>query len=264
MALHDFTQERTAHLLNNEQERELIASFRAGSRAALQTLVNAHMPLVRSIARRYRGQARHDDDLIGEGRLGVLQAAQRFEPERGVRFAVYAAWWVRAFVRRFALDNRRIVRAPSTRIGRKLASKLPLTMQQMRQNRGRDVSDEELAEALAAPIEEVASVRLALSTPDLMLDDESNLRGGVLVDPVATPEQQAAEHETRQRRAERVAKALEVLSSREREIVERRYLDEESATLAVLGARLGISRERVRQLESRARDKLREQLFDVA
>ncbi len=262
--LPDLNQERPTTLLTPDQERELVASFRQGSRAALQTLVSAHMPLVRSIARRYRGHARHDDDLIAEGRLGLLQAAQRFEAERGVRFAVYAAWWVRAFVRRFALDNRRIVRAPSTRIGRKLASKLPSTMQRMRQDAGREVSDEELASALEAPIDEVASVRLALSTPDLMLDDDSNVRTGALVDPSSTPEQQAADHETQLRLAKRVAKALEALSSREREIVQCRYLDDDGATLATLGARLGISRERVRQLESRARDKLREQLFDVA
>ncbi len=259
----DLNHERTA-LLTPDQEHELVAKFRDGSRAALQTLVTAHMPLVRSIARRYRGHARHDDDLIAEGRLGLLQAAQRFEAERGVRFAVYAAWWVRAFVRRFALDNRRIVRAPSTRIGRKLASKLPGTMQRMRQNAGREVSDEELATALEAPVEEIVSVRLALSTPDLMLDDDSNLRTGALVDPSSTPEQQAAEHEAQLRLASRVQKALEALSSREREIVQCRYLNDEGATLATLGARLGISRERVRQLESRARDKLREQLVDVA
>jgi RNA polymerase sigma-32 factor len=261
---HDLnTQERTA-LLTPDQERELVAKYREGSSRALQTLVDAHMPLVRSIARRYRGHARHDDDLIAEGRLGLLQAAQRFEQERGVRFAVYAAWWVRAFVRRYALDNRRIVRAPSTRIGRKLASKLPGTMQRLRQSNGREVSDEELASELSAPVDEVSSVRMALSTPDLMLDDDNHVKTGALVDPTSTPEQQAAEHELQRRLAARVARALEVLSTREREIVQRRYLDDDGATLATLGARLGISRERVRQLESRARDKLREELFDVA
>lgn len=257
------TQERSIPLLENDEERTLIARFREGSRSALQQLVQSHMPLVRSIARRYRGQARHDDDLVAEGRLGLLQAAHRFEPERGVRFAVYAAWWVRAFVRRYALDNRRIVRAPSTRIGRKLASKLPSTMQKLRQSRGREITDEELAHVLEAPLEEVASVRLALSTPDLLLDDDG-ARPGALVDPGASPEQQATDRERQRRIEARIAQALEVLSSREREIVLRRYLDEEGATLATLGARLGISRERVRQLESRARDKVREQLGDVA
>jgi RNA polymerase sigma-32 factor len=255
--------DRTTTLLENDEERRLIASFRTGSSAALHHLVHSHMPLVRSIARRYRGQARHDDDLIAEGRLGLLQAAQRFEPERGVRFAVYAAWWVRAFVRRYALDNRRIVRAPSTRMGRKLASKLPSTMQKLRQTAGREVSDEELAGVLEAPVEEVSSVRLALSTPDLMLDDEAS-RIGSLVDPGASPEQEAAEREQLRRVRERIAHALEFLSTREREIVVRRYLDDDGATLATLGAHLGISRERVRQLESRARDKLREHLVDVA
>lgn len=255
--------DRSTTLLDTEQERNLIASFRAGSRTSLQRLIHSHMPLVRSIARRYRGHARHDDDLIAEGRLGLLQAAQRFEPERGVRFAVYAAWWVRAFVRRYALDNRRIVRAPSTRMGRKLASKLPSTMQRLRQTCGREATDDELAGALEAPVDEVSSVRLALSTPDLMLDDES-ARVGALVDPSASPEQEAADRERLRRIKERIARALEFLSTREREIVERRYLDDDGATLATLGARLGISRERVRQLESRARDKLREHLVDVA
>ena len=137
-------QDRPTPLLATEEERQLIGRYRTGSQKALETLIQSHMPLVRSIARRYRGHARHDDDLLAEGRLGLLQAAQRFEPERGVRFAVYAAWWVRAFVRRYALDNRRIVRAPSTRMGRKLASKLPSTVQKLRQTRGREVSDARL------------------------------------------------------------------------------------------------------------------------
>jgi RNA polymerase sigma-32 factor len=256
-------QDRPTPLLATEEERQLIGRYRTGSQKALETLIQSHMPLVRSIARRYRGHARHDDDLLAEGRLGLLQAAQRFEPERGVRFAVYAAWWVRAFVRRYALDNRRIVRAPSTRMGRKLASKLPSTVQKLRQTRGREVSDAELASELEAPIEEVASVRLALSMPDLMLDDES-ARAGALVDPGASPEELASSRE-RQRRIEReIAHALGFLSNREREIVERRYLDDEGATLATLGEHLGISRERVRQLEARAREKLRDHLVDVA
>lgn len=263
MTARDQSKERSTTLLDADRERALIASYHDGSQEALQQVVLAHMPLVRSIARRYRGHARHDDDLVAEGRLGLLQAAQRFEPERGVRFAVYAAWWVRAFVRRYALDNRRIVRAPSTRIGRKLASKLPSTVQRLRQTCGREVSDDELASALGVPVEEVSSVRLALSMPDLLLDDDGS-RATTLVDGDASPEQQAADRE-RQRRVERcIARALGFLSAREREIVERRYLDDEGATLATLGVSLGISRERVRQLEARARDKLREYLVDVA
>jgi RNA polymerase sigma-32 factor len=263
MTARDHSNDRPTALLDTDQERQLIASYRSGSQRALQQLVLSHMPLVRSIARRYRGHARHDDDLIAEGRLGLLQAAQRFEPERGVRFAVYAAWWVRAFVRRYALDNRRIVRAPSTRMGRKLASKLPSTMQKLRQTCGREVTDDELARVLEAPVDEVASVRLALSMPDVLLDDES-ARAGSLVDTAASPEQQAADRERQRRIEHRIARALAFLSAREREIVERRYLDDDGATLATLGVRLGISRERVRQLESRAREKLREHLVDVA
>lgn len=255
--------ERTTTLLANDEERQLILRYRSGSQKALESLIQSHMPLVRSIARRYRGQARHDDDLLAEGRLGLLQAAQRFEPERGVRFAVYAAWWVRAFVRRYALDNRRIVRAPSTRMGRKLASKLPSTMQKLRQSRGREVSDAEIAGALDAPVDEVSSVRLALSMPDVMLDDDG-ARAGALVDPNASPEDEAASRERQRRIEQRIAYALGFLSSREREIVERRYLDDEGATLATLGERLGISRERVRQLEARAREKLRDHLIEVA
>ena len=251
-------------LLTSDQERELVAAYQRGSRAALEALVTAHVPLVRSIARRYRGHARHDDDLVAEGRLGLLQAAARFEPERGVRFAVYAAWWVRAFVRRFALDNRRIVRAPSTRIGRKLASKLPVTVQRLRQACGREVTDEEIARELGASPEDVAAVRLALSTPDLMLEDEVHMRNDGLVDPLPSPEAQAAEHEQHDQLHHRVREALNALSTREREIVSARYLEDDGATLATLGVRLGISRERVRQLEARARNKLRDQLVDVA
>ena len=246
-----------APMLDAATERVLVASFRAGSDEALRRLLLSHLRLVRSIAKKYCGHGVSLEDLIGEGHLGLIEAARRFDPERGTRFSTYAAWWVRAYVRRFSLTNRRIVVPPSTRNARRIVSKLPPLHRELCQRRGRAVERSELAEALGVTTDEIAFVQGHLSGHDLTLSPSDDGTVMEVAGRGPDPEQTASAIEERRLNALRVQQALDCLSKREREIVQRRFLDEETATLAVLGESFGLSRERVRQIEKRARQKLR-------
>jgi len=252
---------RETPLLRADEERELIEQFRAGSNVALQHLLDAHLRLVLSVAKRYACQGTSMEDLISEGNLGLLEAARRFSSDRGTRFGTYAAWWVRSHVRRFAFANRRIVGTPSTRNARRVISGLRKTQRLIAQREGRCAARTEVAEALGVPEEDVALVEAALGCRDSVVGplDDGTIRE--LPDKAPTPEQLTAALELRDYQRAQVKTALEALSEREREIVRRRYLCEDTETLAILGESLGLSRERVRQIEKRAQMKLRSALL---
>lgn len=250
--------------LDAETERELIVRYRKKQdQAALRRLVESHMPLVYGLVARYRRRGDNADDLVSEGRLGLVEAADRFDLGRGVRFATYASWWVRAYVRRYALRNMRIVGAPSTRVGRRLVANLPTVQRKLSQRLGRDPSRDEIAEELGVGVDEVASVMTAFRARDVALDQAFEERWS-LDESGHDPEQSLARKERQAHVAHRVTEALTGLTPRERLIVERRLLRDDRVTLASLGSVLGVSRERVRQLEKRACDKLRNALRDVA
>jgi RNA polymerase sigma-32 factor len=250
-------------LLDRETERELIARYRDDDDvAALERLVAEHLPLVRSTVARYRRRGASLDDLVAEGRLGLIEAAGRFEPARGVRFATYAAWWVRAYVRRYALGNLRIVGAPNTRAGRRIVGKLPAARRVLAQRLGREPTRDELAAHLDATAADVAMVTAAFSGRDVPMDAHLEERWRDRTGP--NPEQFLREKQEAEVVSRRVERAMGELTARERLIVEKRLMQDERMTLARLGTALGVSRERVRQLEKRARDKLRHALRDVA
>ena len=249
--------------LDADRERLVLESVRVGDRQALETLLLSHLPLVHAIAARYARRGQDRDDLIAEGILGLVEAARRFDHDRGVRFSTYAAWWVRAQVRRYSLRTMRIVGAPSTRVGRRLLAQLPAAQRRLSQVLGRAPNRQELATELQATDEEVACVDAALRGADRMFEEGS---AATLAEGSAqpTPEGLLAAAQGRALLLARVERAMGAMSERERQIVRRRLLDEERTTLSALGQDLGISRERVRQLEERARAKLRNALLDVA
>jgi len=251
-----------APMLSAECEQELVARFQAGSEDALRRLMLSHLRLVLSLAKRYAGNSASIEDLISEGNLGLVEAARRFDAERGTRFGTYAAWWVRAHVRRYALANRRIVSAPSTRNARKVLSSLRKTQREIAQRVGRSAQREEVASELGVSENDIAMVESALGGRDVPLGPSDDGGTWELPGRGPTPEQQAAEDELADLQRARVGRALDTLSEREQVIMRRRYLDEDTATLAVLGESLGLSRERVRQLEKRAQKKLRSALLD--
>lgn len=258
----DGTHSTEPPLLDADTERELARRVRAGCARSLDELLAAHLRLVRSISRRYEGYGVASDDLIGEGYLALVEAARRFDPERGARFATYAAWWVRAHLRSYTLENRRIVGSPSTRAARKILGRLRQTERELAQRHGAPATREQVASALGVSSKDIEMVQTSLAARDVAIGAREGGRTIELPDYAATPEQRVGDAEQRGVHSEAVQRALERLDEREREIVQRRLLDDDPATLASLGERLGLSRERVRQLERRAQDKLRAALYD--
>ena len=253
-----------APMLDAKTESDLLRRVREEQDArALEELLAAHLRLVVAIAGRFAGAGVSLAELIAEGNLGLTEAARRFDQGKGTRFATYAAWWVRARVRRFAFDNRRIVAAPSTRAARRLLSGMRSAERRLVAVSGEPVTRDRLAALTGTSPEDVAMVEVALSARDVALGAPED--GGVEIashDP--GPEDALAARENEARVAREVRSALDQLDVREREIVRRRLLEDDAATLTEIGASLGLSRERVRQLEERAIRKLRAALLDSA
>lgn len=252
-----------APMLDAETEQDYLRRIQAtDDPVAMSALLVSHLRLVLSIAQKYTGHGVGLEDLIAEGNLGLVEAARRFDREKGTRFSTYAAWWVRALIRRFTIANRRIVGAPSTRNGRRLLSTLRQTQRRLAAELGETPSRERVAAELSVTVEEVAMVESALSGRDVSLGPTDDGHVVELTSGLESPEEEAADREIRARNAEQIAAALDKLDARERAIIEKRLLDEDKDTLADIGTSLGLSRERVRQIEIRARQKLREALLE--
>lgn len=253
-----------APMLDAEMERAYLKRFQEhGDARALQALLVSHLRLVVSVARKYASSRVPVEDLVAEGNLGLVEAARRFDLARGNRFATYASWWVRALVRRYAIANRRIVGTPSTRNARRLLGRMRQTERQLSQHLGAAPTPEQVAEALDVSAQDVRMMDAALRGRDMVLGDaDDGGRPFELADEAASPEERVEAEEAAAHTAASVRKALTVLDRRERLIVERRLLAEDRYTLAGLGSAMGLSRERVRQLEKRACDKLREALYE--
>jgi len=252
-----FVAARCAPMLSEEDEQRLARQAAAGSQASFRTLLKCHLRLVLAIAHEFRAYGLPLEDLAGEGMLGLVEAARRYDPERGVRLAVYAAWWIRAYIRRYTISNRRIVRTPSSRNGRKLLAGLRRAQREIAQATGEQPNAESVAKALGVSVHDVEEMEGALSGRDVPCGFDA-LGGGIDLpadDP--TPEVLVAEREAAGHATNAVGHALAKLSDRERYIVERRHLTEANASLASIGRDMGLSRERVRQLEHEAHSKMR-------
>jgi RNA polymerase sigma-32 factor len=245
-------------LLDADQELELVTAALAGDARARERIVRSHMRLVMKIAGRYRRGGLSSDDLIGEGVLGLLEALGRFDPRRGVRFGGYAAWWIRARVSQYALANRRAVGIPSSRSARCVLRDCRRVEQTLSQRLRRPPTQDELAQAMGVTVDELTEVRTALQVPDASLEHPS------LADQCASPEQQVLERQLESRLQRAIRDALDLLSARERTIVSEQYLLDEGRTLAQLGEAFGVSRQRLGQVLSDAREKLRFELVHVA
>lgn len=257
---------KAAPYLEREEERALAQRWRAGDEAALHRLANAHLRLVMAVAARFRRYGLPLQDLVQEGNVGMLEAAARFEPSRDVRFSTYASWWIRAQIQDYVLKNWSIVRGGTSSAQKALFFNLRrLRARLSRFGPTRSVSYDDLARALRANREDVERMDARLSRPDLSLNaplggGDEDERGDFLPDPAPTPDLLVEETIDGARRALALASALALLPERELTIIRRRRLSEEPATLEQLGAELGVSKERVRQLEARAIEILRAQL----
>lgn len=266
-------QARAAELLSAETETALALAWRdRGDTGALHRLVTAHLRLAIAIAARFRRYGAPMGDLIQEANLGLMKAAEKFDPDRGVRFSTYAAWWIKAAVQEFVMRNWSLVRTGSTSGQKALFFNLRRVQAKLEREaraRGETLDPHQLRAAVAAEIgvtlAEVALMEGRLSGMDASLnapqggDAEGREWIEVLPDDRETAAQVEEAHDTARLRGW-LAQALAGLSARERYIVAERRLREEPRTLDSLGTELGLSKERIRQLEAAAHAKLRRAL----
>ncbi|MEZ5959224.1 MAG: RNA polymerase factor sigma-32 [Hyphomonadaceae bacterium] len=257
-------------LLAADHERELARLWRdERDEHALHELTMAYMRLVVAMASRFRHYGLPLSDLVQEGNVGLMQAAMRFEPDREVRFSTYATWWIRSAMQDFVLRNWSIVRTGTTSAQKALF----FNLRRLRARIG-DVGDavmsaeatSKVAQALRVTEHDVESMAARLSAPDRSLNAPLTDEGDgewqdLLADDAAGPEANAMEVHDTVARIALVRDAMRELSDRERLIIRERKLEEDAVTLEALGARLGISKERVRQIEGNALEKLRRALI---
>lgn len=244
--------------LDRETERALARRYREGDRHAGEQLIEACLPFVVSIAFEYRRWGAPLEDIVQEGNLGLLRAAEKFDPEREVRLVTYAAYWIRASIRDYVVRSYRLVRLGTTKGERRVVRAYRTAAAP---------TIHELAELSGLSEARVESLLPLLSRREASLDDagpngEGTIHRLIATDP--TPEQACATHEADARSKDAIEAALATLSERERYIVEHRMMCEDPETLQSIGAQLGVSKERVRQIEERARGKLRTCLADLA
>lgn len=242
--------------LDPETERELAEKWRNGDDDAGRRLVEASLPFVIRIAREYRRWGVPLEDLIQQGNLGLLKAASKYDPEKQCRLITYAVYWIRAEIRDYVVRSYRIVRLGTTRSERRA----------MRAFRRLGVeSAEHLAEHSGMPLARAQKLWPLLSGSDVSLDAQIGDRSPG-IDRVRDRRPNPEDHVTRADEVtgvrEALCAALDKLTDRERRIVEARLMSEDPTTLEQLGVEMGVSKERVRQLEERIRRKLRVELAD--
>jgi RNA polymerase sigma-32 factor len=263
-----------APFLERDEERILAVRWRDNDcEASLHRLAASHMRLVIALASRFRHYGLPMSDLIQEGHVGLLEAAARFEPEREVRFSTYATWWIRASIQDYILRNWSIVRGGTSSAQKALFFNLRRLRARLTRSGEERISDKvhaHIATALGVAKADVALMDARLSGPDVSLnaplleEDASGSAERMDFIPCTAPLQDETVGDTidSDRRVKWLRAALAVLSEREMKILRERRLSEEQATLESLGDRLGISKERVRQIENRALEKLKRALLE--
>ena len=258
-------------LLSRDHEFELAVQWREnGNEDSLHELVRAYTRLVIATASRFRNYGLPMGDLVQEGNVGLMQAAARFEPGREVRFSTYAAWWIRSAMQDYILRNWSIVRTGTTAAQKSLF----FNLRRLRARIGASASGASLtpeardwiATELQVEVSDVEMMEMRLSASDQSLNAPISDSGeddwqDFLADSRPSPEDVVIGMRDGETRSRWLAEALGELSPRERTIINQRRLSEDGATLEELGRKLGVSKERVRQLEHRALAKLRESIL---
>jgi RNA polymerase sigma-32 factor len=263
---------RAPYLARNEEHDLAVRWKSARDEQALHSLAHAHLRLVISLAAKFRHYGLPLSDLIQEGHIGLLEAASRFDPERDVRFSTYATWWIKASMQDFILRNWSIVRG-GTSSGQKA---LFFNLRRLRARLSHSAPEltgsallARIADAMGMARADVEMMDSRLSGSDVSLnmtvshDEDASERGDFLVDDKPLPDEIVETAVDSQRRLLQLQQALKHLSARELRIVEKRKLTENPETLEAVGAALGISKERVRQLEARALLKLKTALITM-
>lgn len=257
-------------VLDREGELALATAYRDGDKAAGDRLVCCSLRYVVKIAVGYRGYGFRLSELVAEGNVGLLQAVRRFEPERGLRFMTYAAYWVRAHVLSYILKHWSLVGVGTGPTQSKLFFCLHREKAKLLARMGQaDTLTTQLAEKFNCSEDRIRRMEQRIDGRDVSLDARAHREGTItimdtLTDASTNQEAAISREEVATIVRERITDALARLDAREQVIVKRRLLGGQKDTLSDLGRELGISRERVRQLEERVKTKLRRSLADLA
>jgi RNA polymerase sigma-32 factor len=262
-----------AEMLDADVELELARKWRNnGDEQALHRLVNAYLRLAVSMASKYRRYGADMTDLVQEAGIGLMKAAEKFDPERGVRFSTYAVWWIKASIQDYVMRNWSLVRTGSTSSQKALFFNLKrvkarITREQEGQTNNVDTArlSELIAVELGVPMRDVEMMEARLSGSDYSLNaQQANDDGREWIDLLEDESVQSAQKVEQERDRSLLRKslveALQTLNEREKKIILDRKLRDEPRTLESLGGELGLSKERIRQLESQALVKMRKKL----
>ena len=256
-------------MLTPEEELSLSRAWRDDENTeAAHKLVTSHLRLVAKIAMGYRGYGLPVGELISEGNVGMMQAVKRFDPDRGFRLATYAMWWIRAAIQEYILHSWSLVKMGTTAAQKKLFFNLRRLKGQMQAIEDGDLKPEQvtkIATMLAVPEQDVVNMNRRLAAPDHSLNapvraDSEGEWQDWLVDDGEGQESELAEREELTGRKALLGDALKTLNERERHILIERRLKDNATTLEELSQQYGISRERVRQIEVRAFEKLQKSM----
>jgi RNA polymerase sigma-32 factor len=253
-------------MLERDQEYRLAKRWHEqGDHDAANQLVTSHLRLVAKIARGYRGYGLAMAEIISEGNVGLMQALNRFEPERGFRFATYAMWWIRASIQDYILRSWSLVKIGTTTSQRKLFFKLRSAKSKIAALESGDLHPDQvalIAQSLNVADQEVVDMNRRLGgdksiNVPLHEDGEIGEWQDHLVDQSPSPEAIVVEQDEKDHQLNALTAAIDVLNDRERRIFEARHLTDEPPTLEELAEKFNVSRERIRQIEVRAFEKVR-------
>ena len=260
-------------LLDQQEEYMLAKRWREhDDPEAAHRLVTSHLRLVAKIAMGYRGYGLPMSEVISEGNVGLMQAVKRFDPDKGFRLATYAMWWIRAAIQEYILHSWSLVKIGTTAAQKKLFFNLRRVKGQLKALEEGDLKPEtvkEIATRLDVPESDVVDMNRRLAAPDHSLNAPVRMDGegewqDWLVDEGDSQESMLAESQEFGRRQKLLNRALQLLNPRERRILSERRLKDEPTTLEDLSKEFGISRERVRQIEVRAFDKVQRAIRNAA
>ena len=270
----DYQQQIRAYpILDADREQKLARRWRDhGDVEARDQLIGSHLRLVMKMARGMGGYGLPLNDLIAEGNLGLIEAANRFDPDRQVRFATYAIWWIRAALHAYVMRNASIVRIGTTAAQKRLFFNLRRAKAELGELGGGDLSSdsaEAIAERLGVSVDEVTDMNNRMSGFDHSLNAQLTTDGETerlefLVDDSEDQEIRYAEAEEMSHRRDLMREALSKLKPREQDILIQRRLRAERATLGDLSTKYGVSRERIRQIEVNAFGKLQKTMLEAA
>ena len=255
-----------APFLDRDYEQELGRRWREHKdQVALNELIESHARLVVRIASRYRSSAIPLGDLVQEGNIGLMEAAIRYDPERNTRFSTYATWWIVRMIRNYMMRNSSIVRVATTPSQRRVYFNLWRLRSRAQTTADGTMTDEDrarIAAALDVPVADVERIDIHFARPDQSLNatvgqDDSLELQELLADARPSPETVVAGRRDRKVQLAWLSEALDTLSSRERRVIESRFLGDDKTTLAEIGEEFGVTKERIRQIERQALIKLR-------